>query len=39
MKSSNLKICFICGGIEFESKLRILCFGILYYCLKCGFGE
>lgn len=39
MKSSNPKICPICGGTEFESKLRTSRFGTPYHCLKCGSGE
>lgn len=39
MKSSNQKICNICGGTEFESKLRTSRFGNPPSCVKCGSGE
>ncbi len=39
MKTSNQKICNICGGSEFDSKFRTSRFGAPYRCIKCGSGE
>jgi len=39
MKSSHQQICNICGGSEFDSKLRASRFGNPPRCVKCGSGE